>query len=154
MTLAVTVDAVAKPGEELGEVAPDECLVQASQISAGLSKELSRVKVAQRVGREIAEEPGAPVDVLEAALGVVTGANPQGLAILLVPGRGQIMDRQVAGEHRLFQVEADDDVQVVSHLVGLNPDQAGLDVVDGGQELVERDVMEGLRKDALVSGNQ
>ena len=37
-------------------------------------------------------------------------------------------------------------MQVVGDLVGQDPDQAGLHMVDGGQELVERDIMKGLVK--------
>ena len=55
-------------------------------------------------------------------------------------------DWQKIGKQGQFQLEANDDVQVVSHLVGLDPDQAGRHVVDGGQELVERDIMKDVVK--------
>ena len=121
----MTMNVVAQPGQEFAEIAPGEGLVQAAQLGAGLGEELGRVDVAQRIGREIAEQPGAPVDVLKAALGVVGGRDAQGLAVLLVPGRGQVADWQFIGEQVLLQLEPDDDVQVVGRLVGLDPDQAG-----------------------------
>ena len=146
VALTVTMNVVAQPGQEFAEITPGERLVQPGQVRPGPGEELRRVDVAERVGWEIAKEPGAPVDVLQAALGIVRGRDSQGLAVLLVPCVGQLADWQFIGKQGLLQLEADDDVQVVSHLVGLDPDQAGLHVVDGGQELVERDIMKGLVK--------
>jgi hypothetical protein len=41
------------------------------EVGSGPVEELRGEDVAERVGREVAEQPGAPVDVLEHALGVV-----------------------------------------------------------------------------------
>src|SRR2546430_11090162 len=43
---------------------------------------------------------------------------------------------------RSLQLEPDEDVEVVRHLVGLHADQGGLDLVDGEVEIVEGDVLE------------
>ena len=75
VALAVAMDVLAQPGEQPGEIAPGERLVEAAELAAGPAEELGGVDVAQRVGREVAEQPGAPVDVLQAALGVVGGGD-------------------------------------------------------------------------------
>ena len=58
-------------------VASGEGFVQAAEIGLGLGIELRRIEVAQGVGRKITDQPGAPVDVLQAALGVVAGRHAE-----------------------------------------------------------------------------
>ena len=117
-----------------------------------MAEELCGVNVSQRVGWEVPEETGAPVDVLQAALRVVRGLTPSVSWYFWFQAAGRSAVGQVAAEQSLFELETDDDVQVIGDLVGLNPDQAGADVVDRGQELVEGDVAEGLMKDPPGQG--
>ena len=49
----------------------------------------------------------------------LAGDDAEVLPVLLVPRAGQVADGQIAGQQRLLQLEAEDDVQVVGHLVGL-----------------------------------
>jgi hypothetical protein len=79
--------------------------------------ELCGVEVAERVGREVADRAHRPVDVLQAAAAVVGHLEAEVGADALVPGAGQLGDRQVAGEQRALQVEAQHDVEVVRRLV-------------------------------------
>ncbi len=86
--------------------------------------ELARDQVAERVGREVADQPGRPVHVLEHAVGVVGHLEPEVLPEPRVPRLGQIGDRQPALDQLLLELEAQDDVQAVGRLVGLDPDEA------------------------------
>src|SRR5207302_2039638 len=61
---------------------------------------------------------------------------------LRVPRRGHVDRLELAGQERLLQLEAQQDVQVVGRLVGLDPDKRALDLVDREDELVERHVVE------------
>ena len=54
----------------------------------GPGEKLGRVDVAQRVGREIAEEPGAPVAILQAAFGLIRGRDPK-VAVLSFQAAGR-----------------------------------------------------------------
>jgi hypothetical protein len=46
----------------------------------------------------------------------------------------------------LLELEAEDDVEVVGRLVGLDPDQGGLNLVHGAVERLEVDIPEALRE--------
>ena len=46
-----------------------------------------------------------------------------------VPLLGQLLERELVREHRLLELEAEDDVQVVRRLVRLDADQGRLDAV-------------------------
>ena len=46
-----------------------------------------------------------------------------------VPLLGELLERELVAQHRLLQLEAQDDVQVVGRLVRLDPDQRRLDEV-------------------------
>jgi len=50
----------------------------------------------------------APVDVLQAALGVVVGADSEVLLVLVVPGLGYVLNREVAADQVAFDLEPDD----------------------------------------------
>ena len=69
--LPVAVDPVAQPAEQLAEVAAGELRVEVAQLGPGRGDELGRVHVAQRVRREVADQPLGPVAVLQAAFPVV-----------------------------------------------------------------------------------
>ena len=105
-------------------------------------EELRRVERSERVGREVADQPGRPVHVLQHAHAVVRRNDADERAHALVPGGRQIVDRQVASHQRELELEAQEDVQVVGDLVGLDADQRRLDEVGGAHELLERDVVQ------------
>ncbi len=67
-SLALGMNLVAQPAQQTAEIAACEWLIQPAQIGLGLGVKLSRIKIAQRVRRKIANQAGAPVDVLQAAL--------------------------------------------------------------------------------------
>ena len=58
------------------------------------------------------------------------------------PRLGQVLRVERALDQPLLELEAEDDVQAVRRLVGLDADEAGLGAVDGGEERVEVDVAE------------
>ena len=72
--------------------------------------------------------------VLQDALGVVRHRHPQQPGHPLVPGVGEVVDRQRALDQRQLQLEAQDDVQVVRRLVRLDADQRRLHGVDRAVE--------------------
>ena len=74
--------------------------------------------------------------ILHHAVAVVGRGDAQVGGVARVPGIGQVADRQLAFQQRQFEVEAQHDVQVVGHLVGLDANQRALDLVD---RAVERD---------------
>ena len=62
---------------------------------------------------------------------------------------GRSSSGELAGEDLLLQLEAQDDVQVVGRLVGLDADERRLHLVDRPVEVVELDVPE-LRRERLL----
>ena len=136
MKPAVALDALAQPGGRGRGVAARERLVEVGEVAPQRRVEAAGVDVAQAVGREVAEEPHRPVDVLKAAVRGAVHLEPEVAREPLVPGVGQVGRLQVAGDHRALQVEAHQDVEVVVHLVGLGADVAGRDAVDRGVEAV------------------
>jgi hypothetical protein len=134
---AVAVDIVAEPGEEGGELALRELCVEVAGVLSRLLEELGGVEVAERVGGEVADRAVGPVDVLEAAAGVVGRGEAEVLAHLFVPRAGDVVWGEVAGEHGLLELEPEEDVEVVGGLVGVDADERGADVVDREDELVE-----------------
>src|SRR5262249_17221454 len=62
--------------------------------------------------------------------------------------------RQVTANERLLQLEAQDDVHVVGRLVGLDADEGALDVVDGEEPVVERNVIDRAGEHLLEPGEE
>jgi hypothetical protein len=67
------------------------------------------------------------VRVLEGAVGDIRNLDAEVLVHLRVPCRRDIRGADLAGDHVLLQLEAQDDVQVVGGLVRLDADERGLD---------------------------
>ena len=82
--------------------------------------------------------------VLEHPEPVVRRLDTQVLAHALVPHLGQVLELDRLREQLLLELEAEDDVQVVGRLVGLDADQRRLDPVDGAVPVLELDVLERL----------
>ena len=70
------------------------------------------------------------MDVLEAAVGDVRHLDSEVLGHLRVPGFGDIGGGEPAARRLLLQFEAEDDVEVVGDLVGVDTDQRRLDAID------------------------
>ena len=77
------------------------------------------------------------------------GHDVEVLAVLLVPGGGGVGRRELAAQEGLFQLEANEDVQVVGRFVGLDADERRPHVVDGEVECVEAHAAERGRKPRL-----
>ena len=69
-------------------------------------------------------------DVLEHALRVVRHLDAEQLAHALVPGLAHVLRLERPLDQLPLEVEAEDDVQAVGRLVGLDADEAGLGAVD------------------------
>ena len=80
--------------------------------------------------------------VLKHAEAVVGRLDADERAHALVPGVGQVADREGSAHQRELELEAQEDVQVIGDLVGLDADQRRLDQVGGAHELIERDVVQ------------
>ena len=92
------------------------------------------------------------MDVLQDAVSVVGHLDAEVLPHLLVPALRQVAQRDAPFDDVLLELEAEHDVHPVRHLVGLDPDQAGLDGVDAGVEAIEIDVGELLGIRLLQAG--
>ena len=77
------------------------------------------------------------MDVLQHAVGVAFGDDAEQRPRFLPPGIGQVVHLQVAVDHAALQREAQQDVQVVGHLVGLDADERRLHGVDRAVEPIQ-----------------
>src|ERR1035441_5950462 len=105
------------------EVTPFERALERSGFLFRGGKKLGRIKVAQGIGGEIAETTVAPMDVLEAALGIIWRNNAQVLFHRVVPDPGNVRRLQASGDEGGFNIESKADMKVVSHLVRFGADQ-------------------------------
>src|SRR5688572_15058097 len=83
VALALLVDVRPQPIAERLEFAAGECWTQRADVGFGLGKELRGVHVAQRIGGKIADQAGAPVDVLQYAIRVARGRDPKVLLVAI-----------------------------------------------------------------------
>src|SRR5689334_20364950 len=107
------MDLFVKPMFEPAESAGAEIGVQIAKVLPGLVHELGGVKVAERVGRKVAEAAHAPMDVLQAALRFVGRGKLEELLELVIPGARNVRWFQVARDQRLLQLEAQNNVHVI-----------------------------------------
>ena len=82
---------LAQPLPQRLELAPLDLRVEVGELLAQHVPELRGDQVAQRVGGEVAEQPGAPVDVLEHALRVVRHVQAEQPVHALVPGVREVV---------------------------------------------------------------
>lgn len=100
--------------------------------------ELRAQDIAQRIALEdAADEACKPMHVLQDAIAVIRGADAKIRFEAFVPGFGQVFDSQLAFQHLQLEVEAQHDVQVVGHLVGVGADERALDLVDRAVESLQ-----------------
>jgi len=90
VTLSLPIHLLAQPAEQIGELAARKCRTQVAQFLRGAGKELGAEEIAERVGGEVGKHPGAPVTVLQAALGIAGRRHAEVAAIRLVPGSGKV----------------------------------------------------------------
>lgn len=152
--LAVSVDLGTEPTEEAAVIATDECGGEVAEFLVGCREELSSVEIAECVGREIADQAGTPVYVLKAAFGVVGRHDTEIGPIFLSPRSRQIGHGQIATKESVFELESDQDVEVVRHLVGLHADQRRFDFVDREMKRIEINVADASRNTCFARGNQ
>ena len=135
-----------QPLGELAELACLEALVQVGMLGRDLLPELAADDVAERVRGEVADRADRPMHVLKHAEPVVRRLDAEVLAHALVPHRGQVLELDRPCDQLLLELEAEDDVQVVRRLVGLDANQRRLDPVDRAVPVLELDIAQGLRK--------
>src|SRR5439155_24169217 len=70
---------------------------------------------------------------------------------LLAPDPWQISERDASVDDVLLELEAQDDVHAVGHLVGLDPDQRRLHTVDSSQKDVQLQRVQLIRERLLAT---
>ncbi len=95
-------------------------------LAPGCGHQLRRSHRAKRVAGEIAEQAVVPMDVLQAASGVVGRHDAEQRLDPVVPRGRQIVQPQIAANQRLFQPEAQDHVRRIGHFVGVHANEAAM----------------------------
>ena len=149
---ALAVDFGLEPVAQGLKLAAGEGGFEVAEFHCSLIEELRGIEVAERVGREVAEEAGAPVDVLQDAAGVGGRLDAEVLAVFFVPGGGEIGDAELVVEEGLLEFETHEDVEVVGDFVGFGTDERGADVVDREIEVALRHVGERFAEGGLCEG--
>src|SRR4051812_10313985 len=101
---AVAVHVLPQPLAQDGEVARLDPRPDVGHVGLDALPQLRRHQVADGVGREVADQPGAPVGVLEHALRVAGHLEPEQALDGLVPGGGHIVDLQRALHQRELEL--------------------------------------------------
>src|SRR6266404_4394464 len=127
---AVPMQVLAQPVAERRELALLEAVVEIGKVVDDTFPDLRRDQVPERVRREVANRAARPVDVLKHAFRVGRDGDPEVVPHAAVPFVRQLLERELVGEHRLLELEAKDDVEVVRRFVRLDADQRRLDEVD------------------------
>src|SRR4051794_32088164 len=120
------MEVLAQPVAKRRELALLEAVVDVRHVGGDSFPDLGGDQVAERVGREVADGAARPVHVLQHAFGVARHVDAEVLPHAAVPLVRQLFERELLGEHRLLELEAEDDVQVVGRLVRLDADQRRL----------------------------
>ena len=147
------VEPVAQPAVELAELARLELRLEIGNRALDVPPDLNRDRVPERVGREVAVRGARPVHVLEDAARVVGNLDAEQIEHAGVPRLRQLLQRQRALHQPLLELEAEDDVERVGDLVGLDPDQPRRDAVDPAVERLQVDRLE-RRKPPLQLGQE
>jgi hypothetical protein len=150
----LAVHLFAQPAEQRAEVAAADRLQQARDLGLRRAEQLRRQHGAQRVAREVAEGAAGPVDVLQAAQPVVGRNDAEEIPHPLVPGARQVAHGEVARDQRAFEAVAQDDVQRVGRLVGLDADEAALDAAVDAHEVVRGERRVVAERGAQLAGEE
>ena len=78
------------------------------------------------------------MDILQATLAVVFWRESKQLTEAIIPCRGHIIHVQAAIEHAALDVEAQENVQVVGCLIGLDADRRECGAADEPKKIIER----------------
>ncbi len=92
----------------------------------------------EEVRREVAEAAARPVRVLEDAVRVVRHRDAHELLEARVPRVRQVLHGESARHELLLELEAEDDVEPVARLVGVDADERAPHPVDRAVEVLER----------------
>ena len=106
-----------------------------------LLQHLYAVGAAQGIAGEVADAAEGPVAVLQGAALVIRHIHAKHFLIQPVPFARDVRHLQVTGNHSLFQLIADHDMQGIGQFIRFCPDQGGFGQVDGGVQRVFRDVL-------------
>ena len=145
----VGVHVHAEPLPERGELAALDLLLEIRHGLERLLPDLHRHHGAEEVRREVAEQAGAPVHILQNAVPVVGHVDAEILVHLFRPALRQVTQLDAAVDDVLLELEAEDDVHAVRHLVRLDADQRRFRLVDSRQEAFELDALERRRERRL-----
>ena len=130
-----------------------ELLVKIAEVGLCALPQLHGDDVAERVRRGkypiVMSDQWTSCDTADHDVGRL---EPEVLAHLRVERLGEILEREVAGEHRALELEAEDDVQAVRHLVSVDAAVRRLHLVQRTMERLERDVAERCRERVLQLG--
>src|SRR5438270_4421299 len=137
---AVPMDVLAEPPRERRELAPLELVVEAAEVGLRALPQLNRDDVPERVRREIPDAHVRPVHVLEHAVGEVRRLQSEVLAHLLVERLRQVAHLEATGEELALDLETEDDVQAIRHLVGVDAPERRLHLVQRALERLDRHV--------------
>src|SRR5581483_6710128 len=124
------------------ELAALDLVLEVTEILRRLLPDLHRHHGAEQVGREVADETGRPVHVLQDTARVVRDLDAEIVVHRLSPQLWQVLELDAAVDDVLLELEAENDVHAVGDLVGLDADERGLRLVDRRVELLDVDVAE------------
>ena len=130
------VDVAVQPVFEWQQVTPLDVGFQCGDVLTRLLKKHGRIEVPQGIRGKVAQGPQGPMDVLQHAVGVPFGSDPQIFPHLFPPQTGQVPDFNLFFNQGQFDVKTHHDVQVVRDFVRFHPDQGGLYPVQGGMEAI------------------
>ena len=136
------MDFVAHPTKQVGVLTLGKFAFQAGEVGSGAAHELRGVEVTQRIGWEIAEVALAPMNILQATLGILWHFQAEHFLKLFVPESGNVAGLELALDESDLDFESQDDVQIVSDLVSLNTNEGGRDPIDGDRKLRRRQTFE------------
>src|SRR5689334_445861 len=138
--------AVSEPLAQSPEIARGELFFEGANLAVCRVEQLSSVHVAERVAREIANQTFRPVSVLKTSGPIVFRDDANVAPVQVGPRTRKIGCTEIAVEHGALELESDDDVQIVRHLIGLDADDARRNVIDHATKGVQRHVVKGLVK--------
>ncbi len=123
-----------QPARRVAQRAARKLFVQPRHRVAHRPVQAPGIDIAEAVGREIAEQPHRPVHILQHAIRRAIHRIAEIRREAVVPRGLEIVRRQIARNERLFQIEAQHDMQVVLHLVRLGADEPAMHPVDRAVE--------------------
>ena len=104
--------------------------------------EMGGIDVSKTISREIPEDANAPVNVLQAPLSVGLNFETKKRFKATIPLGGHILYRKIPRENFPLHLKSQEDVKIVSDLVGFDPDVAQLGLVHRLIHLIDGDESE------------